>query len=107
MGDVQENDPGITTPATEETVSDEPAGAFAAEGGGSANDDVTLPEGGSEHEVHGDEKEEEVAPKPSRKSYRPSLEVVKVRVKSFYEKGEFNQEMQVIKHAEKCFKKQN
>lgn len=40
--------------------------------------------------------EEEVSAKQDkRRSYRPSLEVVKVAVQSFYEKGEFKQDLQV------------
>lgn len=36
-----------------------------------------------------------VVPLPKRKSHRPSLEVVEVKVDSFYDKGLFKQELQV------------
>lgn len=37
----------------------------------------------------------DVIPPPKRKSHRPSLEVVKVEVDSFYDKASFKQELQV------------
>lgn len=37
----------------------------------------------------------DVAPPAKRKSHRPSLEVVEVKVESFYDKGDFKQELQV------------
>lgn len=39
--------------------------------------------------------EDVVAPPARRKSHRPSLEVVEVKVASFYDKAGFNQELQV------------
>lgn len=36
-----------------------------------------------------------ISPPPKRKSHRPSLEVVEVKVDSFYDKDSFKQELQV------------
>lgn len=62
----------------------------AAAGGKSAGCD----EGGQVGRDPGSE-EEVPAKQDKRRSYRPSLEVVKVAVQSFYEKGEFKQDLQV------------
>lgn len=45
----------------------------------------------------------DVIPPPKRKSHRPSLEVVKVKVDSFYDRASFKQELQVRRHIYKPY----
>lgn len=102
--------PGDTPIEMDEPVVDEVEADGASSEGGTVADPSQVPEGSSmvadgegkstdpptdDANPATDDAATDVAPPAKRKSHRPSLEVVEVKVDSFYDKTAFKQELQV------------